>query len=127
MGARNDTRLILGALDMAVARRQPEPGLIAHSDQGKPYASHDYRARLKKHKMLQSMSRKGDCWDNAVAESFFATLEFELIDQQPFASSAIAKRELFQCIEVFYNRQRPHQTLDYQTPAKVDEDYRFVA
>ena len=127
MSPRNDTRLVLSALDMAVARRQPEPGLIVHSDQGQPYASRDYRACIKQYEMLQSMSRKGDCWDNAVAESFFASVAFELIDQQVFASRSVAKRELFQYIEVFYNRQRPHQTLDYQTPAKVDECYRLVA
>ena len=105
MSPRNDTRLVLSALDMAVARRQPEPGLIVHSDQGQPYASRDYRACIKQYEMVQSMSRKGDCWDNTVADSFFASVEFELIDQQVFASRSEAKGELFQYIELFYNRQ----------------------
>jgi transposase InsO family protein len=73
------------------------------------------------------MSRKGDCWDNAVAESFFATLEFELIELQVFKSREIAKTAIFEFIEVFYNRQRAHQTLDYKTPMQVEQEYRLVA
>ena len=102
-------------------------GLIHHTDQGRTYASIEYRKRLKCAKMKPSMSRKGDCWDNAVAESFFATLEFELIDRQVFNSRAQAKTEIFEFLEVFYNRQRSHQTLDYKTPFQVEQQYQFVA
>ena len=77
--------------------------------------------------MQASMSRKGDCWDNAVAESFFATLEFELIELQVFKSRETAKTAIFDFIEVFYNRQRAHQTLDYKTPMQVEQEYRLVA
>jgi transposase InsO family protein len=73
------------------------------------------------------MSRKGDCWDNAVAESFFATLEFELIEAQVFKTRAVAKTAIFEFIEVFYNRQRGHQTLGYKTPLMVEQEYRCAA
>ena len=77
--------------------------------------------------MQPSMSRKGDCWDNAVAESFFATLEFELIELQVFKSRQAAKTAIFDFMEVFYNRQRAHQALDYKTPIQVEQEYRLVA
>jgi transposase InsO family protein len=78
-------------------------------------------------KIRPSMSRRGNCWDNAVAESFFATLEFELIEQQVFASRNAAKSAIFEFIEVFYNRQRAHQTLQYKTPLQVEQQYAMVA
>ena len=77
--------------------------------------------------MVPSMSRRGDCWDNAVAESFFATLEFELIEQQVFNTRSAAKTAIFEFIEVFYNRQRGHQTLGYKTPLRVEQEYQLVA
>ena len=83
--------------------------------------------RLVEAEMVQSMSRLGNCWDNAVAESFFATLEFELIEQQVFEDRGAAKTAIFEFIEVFYNRQRSHQTLGYKTPLKVEQEYRLVA
>ena len=127
MKRRNNTELILDALNMAIAQRRPPPGLIHHSDQGRTYAGNAYQQRLVEAQMVPSMSRKGDCWDNAVAESFFATLEFELIELQVFASRKVATSAIFEFIEVFYNRQRSHQTLAYKTPAKVEQEYRSVA
>jgi transposase InsO family protein len=120
MSNRNDTPLVLGALQMAIVRRQPGSGLIHHSDQGQTYAAQSYRDLLAQNSMTPSMSRKGDCWDNAVAESFFATLEFELIEQQVFPTRDQARSAIFEYIEVSYNRQRAHQTLDYRTPLEVD-------
>lgn len=124
---RNNTELLLGALNMAITQRRPQPGLIHHSDQGRTYAGTAYQRRLADAGMQPSMSRKGDCWDNAVAESFFATLEFELIELQVFQSRSAAKMAIFEFIEVFYNRQRSHQTLDYKTPLTVEQEYRSVA
>lgn len=126
MSKRNNTDLLLGALNMAVAQRRPLPGLIHHSDQGRTYAGKAYQRRMAEADMKSSMSRKGDCWDNAVAESFFATLEFELIEQQVFKTRGAAKTAIFEFIEVFYNRQRSHQTLNYKTPLTVEQEYRLV-
>lgn len=127
MHQHNNAELLLGALDMAIANRGVHPGLIHHSDQGRPYAAKQYRQRLAEAEMVQSMSRLGNCWDNAVAESFFATLEFELIEQQVFNTRKVAKTAIFEFIEVFYNRQRSHQTLDYKTPKQVEQEYPLVA
>ena len=127
MHQHNNAELLLSALDMAIARRGVHPGLIHHSDQGRPYAAKLYRQRLAEAEMIQSMSRLGNCWDNAVAESFFATLEFELIEQQVFETRGAAKTAIFEFIEVFYNRQRGHQTLGYKTPLQVEQEYRLVA
>jgi putative transposase len=127
MGARNNTELTLGALEMAIEHRNPTKGLIHHSDQGANYSCNRYQQRLSEAHFLPSMSRRGDCWDNAVAESFFATLEFELIERKPFKNRVEARSDVFEFIEVFYNRQRAHQTLDYRTPAQVEQEYRLVA
>jgi putative transposase len=127
MHRHNNTELLLDALNMAIEQRGVHPGLIHHSDQGRPYAAKAYRQRMRDAEMRPSMSRRGNCWDNAVAESFFATLEFELIEQQVFKSREAAKTAIFEFIEVFYNRQRAHQTLDYKTPRQVEKEYRLVA
>jgi putative transposase len=127
MGKQNNTDLVLSALTMAIIQRRPGPGLIHHSDRGATYAALGYQEQLSKAAILPSMSRKGDCWDNAVAESFFATLEFELIERKLFPSRAVARSAVFEFIEVFYNRQRAHQTLDYRTPLEVEETHRLVA
>lgn len=127
MDKHNNTELLLDALNMAIAHRGLHPGLIHHSDQGRPYAAKVYRQRLAEAEMVPSMSRRGDCWDNAVAESFFATLEFELIEQQVFNTRSAAKTTIFEFIEVFYNRQRGHQTLGYKTPLRVEQEYQLVA
>lgn len=117
---RNDVVLVVQALKMANHWRRPKPGLIHHTDRGVPYASRTYKNQLKSMGMVPSMSAKGDCWDNAVAESFFATLEFELLDQTPMADLTSAKREVGEFIELFYNRQRAHQTLGYRTPSEME-------
>lgn len=127
MSNRNNTPLLLGALEMAIARRQPSKGLIHHSDQGQTYAAQSYRDLLAQNSMTPSMSRKGDCWDNAVAESFFATVEFELIEQQVFPTRDQARSAIFDFIEVFYNRQRAHQSLGYRTPLEVDQESTVYA
>jgi transposase InsO family protein len=108
--------LALAALDMAIERQRPAPGLIAHSDRGVQYASHAYRARLQAHGMLCSMSRKGDPLDNAPMESFFATLNGELVDDADYRTRDKARAEVFQYIKGFYNRRRLHSGLGYLTP-----------
>lgn len=120
MGARNDHRLCLRALQMAEMRRKPGAGLIHHSDQGVQYASEEYRQALAAYGMVASMSRRGNCWDNAVAESFFATLEWELIEQEDWHTRQEAMAALFHYIEVWYNRNRLHSSLDYMTPDQYD-------
>lgn len=120
MSDRNDTTLVLNALEMALLRRKPKGGLIHHTDRGRTYASDDYRDTLRKNALIPSMSRKADCYDNAVAESFFSTLKNELTHGQRFITREQAKSEIFQFIEVFYNRKRVHQTLNYQTPEQVE-------
>lgn len=127
MSERNDTALVASALEMALAQRRPACDLIHHTDRGQTYVAGTYRRTLAQHGMQMSLSRKGDCWDNAVAESFFATLEFELIEQRVFTSRDQARLAIFEFIEVFYNRQRAHQTLGYKTPVQVEQEYRLVA
>ena len=120
MSERLDRSLTLGALSMAVGLRDPEPGLLHHSDRGIQYASNDYQKALSQHKMLCSMSRKGDCWDNAVVESFFSTLKTERVHHRLYRSRDEARRDIFQYIEVFYNRVRLHSTLGYLSPAQFE-------
>lgn len=120
MSSRNNNDLVICALKMAIEHRQPAPGLIHHSDRGRLYASQSYRAMLADNGIQASMSRKGDCWDNAVAESFFGTLENELILAEPFSNREHARREVFRYIEGFYNRQRLHETLHYQSPEQFE-------
>ena len=116
MKERMTTDLVSDALRMAIAREQPEPGLIAHSDRGSQYASHAYQQLLKEHGMICSMSRKGNCWDNAPMESFFGTLKKELIHQHNFRSRREARSSIFDYIECFYNRSRLHSALGYLSP-----------
>lgn len=108
--------LALAALDMAIARQQPGPGLVHHSDRGVQYAAQGYRSRLSAHGMLCSMSRKGDCWDNAPMESFYATLKGELVEERDYLTRAEARADVFQYVEGFYNRRRLHSALGYMTP-----------
>jgi len=105
------TSLVLGALQMALGRRLPRPGMLHHSDRGSQYASQDYRDALEKHHIVCSMSRKGNCWDNAVVESFFGTLKQELLYRRPWPSPKMARGAIAEYIEVFYNRKRKHSTL----------------
>jgi len=118
ISAVNDRHLALAALTMALNRRCPETGLLHHSDRGSTYASEDYQDRLATQGITCSMSRTGDCYDNAVMEAFFSTLKTELADE--FASHGQAKRELFDYIEAFYNTRRRHSTLDYVSPAEFE-------
>jgi len=108
--------LVLDALDIAVRRRKPGPGLLFHSDRGSQYASYEFRKRLKRYDILQSMSRKGNCWDNAVAESFFGTLKKELVRNKVWSSKAEARADVFEYIESYYNRKRGHSALGYLSP-----------
>ena len=121
MSERINQALALDALRMAIARRQPPPGLIHHTDRGAIYVAQEYRALLTTHGMAASTGRTGDCYDNAVAESFFSTVKNELTIEQAYATRRDAQTALFEYIEVFYNRQRIHQTLGYRSPQHVEE------
>jgi transposase InsO family protein len=125
VSAVNDRHLCLKALDMAVRRRCPDAGLLHHSDQGAPYASEDYRRELEGRGVTISMSRRGNCLDNAAMESWFSTLKNELGER--FESYAVAKAQLFDYIEVFYNQQRRHSSLAYATPADYERAARLAA
>ena len=118
VSAVNDRHLTIQALEMALKRRGPAIGLLHHSDQGCTYASEDYQDVLKAHGITGSMSRRGNCWDNAVMESFFSTLKSELGEH--FDSHGAAKRELFEYIEAFYNQKRRHSTLGQISPAAFE-------
>ena len=113
--------LTLAALRMAIINRRPEPGLLHHSDRGSQYAAHDYRRLLAEHGMLRSMSRKGNCWDNAPMESFFGSLKTELDDDVPFKTRQAAKTALFGFIEAFYNRQRLRSAIGYVSPTCMEQ------
>jgi putative transposase len=115
-----DRHLVLAALEQAVATRNPGPGLIHHSDRGAQYASLDYQAALAEHGIVCSMSRKGDPWDNAAAESFFATFKAELAEHLDGLPRRAARRCVFAYIEGFYNRRRRHSTLGYVSPAEYE-------
>ena len=108
------------ALTMALTRRRPGPGVLHHTDRGSQYAADDYRALLTAHGMACSMSRVGDCWDNAVAESFFATLKRELADDADWLTRDEARTAVFEYIEVWYNRQRRHSSLGYRSPVAYE-------
>jgi transposase InsO family protein len=121
VSATNDTELALAAFQRAVRGRRTLPaGLVHHTDRGSPYASEDYRKAITAHSMVASMSRKGDCWDNAVAESFFATLRAELVDDERYLTRAAAERSIGEYIERFYNVERLHSHLDYISPVEFE-------
>jgi putative transposase len=120
MSERNDTKLVTDALTMSLARRDKAKEVIVHSDQGSTYASGDYRKLIKDNGFLCSMSRKGECHDNAVAESFFGSLKTELVDDEDYRTRAEAKQSLFHYIEVFYNRRRRHSYLGYVSPVEFE-------
>jgi transposase InsO family protein len=125
MGDRNNSQLVQDALTMAVWRRGKVDSVIVHSDQGSTYASGEYQRLLQENSLICSMSRKGECLDNAVAESFFGTLKAELVDHEDYLSKDEAKRSLFEYIEVFYNRRRRHSYLGYISP--VEYEAKFAA
>lgn len=114
------TDLAISALKMAIHHRRPSKGLLHHSDQGVQYASHAYQKVLKKHGMICSMSRKGNCWDNAPMESFFGTLKAECIAGKVYLSRVQAKREIFEFIEIDYNRKRRHSSIGSMTPENFE-------
>lgn len=118
-----DTQLVSDAFAMAVKLRNPKVGLIFHSDRGIQYASHDFRTLLRDHHIVQSMSRKGNCWDNACAESFFSTLKNEEVLTKNYKNRKEARASIFEYIAVFYNRFRKHSFLDYTSPEKFENDW----
>jgi len=120
MGHRNNGQLVVDCLNMAIQHRRPESGLIHHTDQGATYAMQSYRGILEQKGIVSSMSRKRDCWDNAVAESFFSNIKNELTYWRIFNDRDEARLAIFDYIEVFYNRQRLHQTLDYTSPEEFE-------
>jgi putative transposase len=113
--------MVVAALKRAIRRRRPGNGLIFHSDRGVQYACTDFRKELAKHKFIQSMSRKGDCWDNAVAESFFGIMKTELVYHERYEGHQDTLHSIFEYIEVFYNRQRRHSTLEYLCPSEYEK------
>jgi transposase InsO family protein len=121
MKERPTQELVTEALKMAIEQRRPESGVLHHSDQGIQYSSGVYLRLIKQHGVVRSMSRKGNCYDNAVAESFFSSLKNELIHHRDYHSREDARSEIFEYIELFYNRQRIHQSLGYQTPIRYEE------
>lgn len=128
IGDRLTEELTLKALDQALAHRRPSVGLLHHSDRGSQYAARSYRKKLASHGVRASMSRRGDCWDNAVVESFFSSLKTELFAGQRWPETREhARRELFEYIEVFYNRKRRHSALGYLSPSRFEETLRAEA
>lgn len=117
------TELVSDALQMAIGRRGPEPGLLHHSDRGSQYASEAYRHLLSEHGIELSMSGKGECWDNAVMESFWATLKVECVYLAHYLTRQQARASIFEYIEVFYNRQRLHSALGYQSPEAFEASF----
>jgi len=113
--------LTTGAMNQAILRRNPTKGLILHSDRGSQYAGNNFKAILAQHGFVGSMSHKGDCWDNAVAESFFHTLKVELIHRHKFKTREDAKRKIFEYVEMYYNRKRAHSTLGYLSPYEYEK------
>lgn len=124
MSDRIDTALVAAAWHMAMLNRQPEPGLLHHSDQGRQYTANTYLEGLKNAQMEMSMSRTGNCFDNAVMESFFSTLKFECVTS-PFQTRKQARTAIFEYLEVWYNRQRLHSTLGYLSPAEFEHNSPF--
>jgi putative transposase len=121
MKATMQAELVVDALMMALMRRRWPSGVIFHSDRGSQYASETVRRSVHRHRLVQSMSRKGNCWDNAPTESFFSTLKNELCGDAAFVTRGQAREEIFEYIEIFYNRMRLHSTLGYRSPAEFEE------
>src|SRR5262249_49589500 len=120
MGPRIASRLVVDALEMALARRLPGEGLVAHSDRGSPYASEHYQGLLTRRGITCSMSRRANCWDNPPMESFFAGLRKELTHDEDYATREEARASIFEYIEVFFNRVRRHSSLGYLSPAEYE-------
>ena len=118
-----ESRLVVDALDMALARRRPGAGLLAHSDRGSPYASDHYQRLLGRHGITCSMSRVAQCWDNAPVESFFASLKRELVHDEKYTTREQARASIFEYVEAFYNRVRRHSSLGYLSPAEFERTH----
>jgi len=112
--------LVLQAFQQALGRRKPDPGVVFHSDRGSQYAAQAFRSLLDQHQFLQSMSAKGNCYDNAVMESFFHTLKTEVVYFERYRTRAQARQSIFEYIEVFYNRNRRHSSLGYLSPLEFE-------
>lgn len=125
MSERIDASLVVSALDMALIHRRPGSGLLHHSDRGSQYASDAFQELLDTHQIVGSMSGKGDCWDNAVMESFFGSLKTEWLEGKRYSSREEAKKDVFKYIEVFYNHQRRHAALEYLSPAAYEKQYQL--
>jgi len=123
MSNSNNSKLVQSALRMAIQCRQSSKGLVIHSDQGSTYASGDYQHQISDQHFVCSMSRKGECLDNAVAESFFGSLKNEWVYFEDYTTRAKARQSIFEYIEVFYNRKRRHEFLDYMAPVEYEEKY----
>ena len=126
IGTRLSASLACDALRMAIWRRQPPPGLIHHSDRGVQYASHAFRRLLKAHGMLGSMSRKGNCWDNAVVESFFGSMKAERVSWEHYQTREAARNDIVDYITMFYNSHRLHSYLDYKSPDQYESEARWA-
>ena len=121
-----DTQLVIAALRMALKRRQSTANLIIHSDRGRQFASAAYRQLIANHGLVASMSRKGNCYDNAFIESFWSTLKYEVVYHQPFTTYAVARAAIFDYIETFYNRTRLHSSLAYLSPIKFESQLNQI-
>ena len=121
MSERMQAQLVCDALTMAYWRRKPPPGLIMHSDRGVQYAADEHRKLIAQYRMRQSMSRKANCWDNAPMESFFKTLKVEWVDRMHYATRAQARLDVIDWVEGFYNAQRVHSSIEYQSPAMFEK------
>ncbi len=124
MGEHNDEQLVSRALDMALSRRNPPKEMLLHSDQGSPYTSHGYQGKLAERGIVVSMSRVGECYDNASMESFFSTLKGECVDRRRFSTRQEARQAIFEYLECFYNRVRRHSTLKYMSPVEFELQMR---
>jgi putative transposase len=118
------TKLVNDALIMAIWKRKPKKSLLWHTDRGSQYASDSHRKLLKQHSIQQSMSRKGNCWDNAVSESFFHSLKTECVNHENYTTREAAKKSIFDYIEVFYNRQRLHSSNGYLSPVAFESQHK---
>ncbi len=121
MSKQRDEQLVIKAVAMALAQRRPSAGLLHHSDRGSQYTSQGYRTLLKKAEIHVSMSGKGDCYDNALMKSFFGTMKEECVERQRYQTRAEARNDIFEYIEVFYNRKRRHSSLGYVSPSRYEE------
>ena len=124
MDKHREAVLVKQAALMALARRHPEPGLLHHSDRGSQYTCYDYQALLACYGIQVSMSRKGDCYDNALMESFIGTLKTECVEQESYHTRTQARQSIFEYLEVFYNRQRLHSSLGYVSPVMYEQQVK---